>query len=131
VSSLDEVLSAFERVKRVLVATASADGQPHIMVAGDFALATEGRVVVTEWFCPATMDNLAENPAIAMVIWDRAADEGYQVIGRLDRLTERAIVDGYLPGEEALEVPQVERDLWIRVDQVLSFTEGPHTDRPE
>jgi predicted pyridoxine 5'-phosphate oxidase superfamily flavin-nucleotide-binding protein len=130
-SRLDEVLNVFERAQRVLVATASAEGEPHIAVASNFALATEGQVVVTEWFCPTTVANLAENPEIAVVIWDPTADVGYQIVGRLDRLTERAVADGYLPGEEALDIPQVDRDLWIRVEKILSFTEGPHTDRPE
>jgi hypothetical protein len=131
VNDLSKALSLYERVGRVFVATASAEGKPHIAVAGKLALATRDQVVVTEWFCPTTMANLAESPRIALVIWDGPSDVGYQITGELEQIIERAVANGYLPGEEERAVPQVERDLWIRVEEMLPFTEGPHTDQPE
>lgn len=130
-SPLDRALSLFDQVGRVLVATANAGGQPHLAVAGKFALGTEGQVIVTEWFCPTTVSNLGQNGQVALVIWDRTRDIGFQITGWVTEVAERAVVNGYLPGEEEMPIPQAERELWITVDQVLSFTEAPHTDEPE
>jgi predicted pyridoxine 5'-phosphate oxidase superfamily flavin-nucleotide-binding protein len=128
---LGKAVSLYQRVERVLVATANAEGQPHIAVAGKLALEAGGQMVVTEWFCPTTMANVGENRAIALVVWDRLSDVGYQIIGQVERVDESAFADGYLPGEEVQPIPQVQRELWIKVHRMLAFTEGPHTDQSE
>lgn len=128
---LDEAVALAKAVGYVFVATASADGVPHLASAGDLTFSGEGEIVVAEWFCPGTMANLQENEAIAVVAWDAQADRGHQLAGRVAEIRERSVIDGYVPevGEEAR--PQVERELVIQVDQVLHFSQGPHSDVPE
>ena len=118
-------------VGHVFVATASSDGLPHLAAAGSMSLDDAGLVRVSEWFCPGTMANLAENRRVALVAWDREADRGYQLLGRVAEVEELAFVDGYAArmGDEA--APQVERKLVIEVERVLDFSQGPHSDRPE
>lgn len=126
----DAVALAAE-VGHVFVATASSDGLPHLAAAGSMSLDDAGLVRVSEWFCPGTMANLAENRRVALVAWDRESDRGYQLLGRVAEVEELAVVDGYA-GRAADEIPpQVERELVIDVERVLDFSQGPHSDRPE
>ncbi len=124
--SLREAVALGERVGFVFLVTSSDDGIPHLAVAGRISGPGGARVVAKEWFCPITMANVRENPAVAMVVWDRTDDTGYQMVGRVVDVRDLAMVDGYAPGQEP--VPQVERELVIRVADVLRFRQGPHSD---
>jgi hypothetical protein len=66
-----------------------------------------------------------------VLAWDAQEDRGDQLVGQVEEVRERAVVDGHVPelGEETL--PQVERELVIRVDEVLPFRQGPHSDVPK
>ncbi len=116
----------------VFVATADAKGWPHVAAAGRMALAPEKHVVVTEWFCPGTMANLQANPRLSLVVWDSAADVGYQLIGELEEIKDLGVLDGYAPQVEGkAPVPQVERQLIVHIDRVIEFKRAPHTDVEE
>ncbi|MGE5310631.1 MAG: hypothetical protein ACM3MN_02715 [Nitrospirota bacterium] len=60
---LKQALALAETVKTVLVATADSDGCPHVAAAGKIEALPDGRVAVSEWFCPGTVSNLEKNPA--------------------------------------------------------------------
>jgi hypothetical protein len=128
---LANVLDLAEKVPRTYVATADRAGLPHLASGRGFALTSGGRVLLTEWFCPKTLENLEQNPRVALVVWDPEADTGYQLLGEVERIRDLSILDGYLPqAEERRRVPQVERELLIRVERVLIFSEAPHQDAP-
>jgi hypothetical protein len=56
---------------------------------------------------------------------------GYQLVGEVERMQELSMLNGYHPAEEGRPVPQVERELLVRIRQVLRFTRAPHEDLPE
>lgn len=128
---LEEAVALAKEVGHVFVATANADGLPHIATAGAISLKGTDRVGVTEWFCPGTMANLEDSERIALVVWDPETDSGYQLLGRVTEVKEQAVMDGYLPEAEEQALPQVERELGIRVEEILYFSQGPHSDEPE
>lgn len=128
---LEEATALAEEVGRVFIATAAADGLPHVATAGSISLEGVGRVAVSEWFCPGTMANLEDNSHIALVAWDPEADKGYQLLGRVVEIRDRAVMDGYAPETDEQALPQVERELEVRVEQTLHFSQGPHSDEPE
>ena len=116
----------------VFVATADPKGWPHVAAGGRLALTPEKHVVVTEWFCPGTMANLQANPRLSLVVWDSAADVGYQLIGELEEIKDLGVLDGYAPQIEGkTPVPQVERQLLVHIDRVIEFKHAPHTDVEE
>lgn len=115
----------------VFLATADAEGMPHIAAAGRLEAAGES-VTVTEWFCPDTVANLQSNDRVTVVVWDEKADRGYQLPGRLEQVKGVGIMDGYAPGAESTPpLPQVEEELRIRVEKILDFRLGPHSDADE
>ncbi len=130
--AIQKALELADKLQHVFVATADAKGLPHVAIAGKLKLESNGRVAVTAWFCPGTVDNLQHNHRIALVVWDAIEDTGYQLVGEVLRMEELAFLDGYAPGIEGpTPSPQVERQLIIRVDMVLAFSHAPHSDVEE
>jgi hypothetical protein len=128
---LNEIIRLGTKTGYALVATAGLDGQPHVASARRIAALPEGRVRVTEWFCPGTMANLQNNRQVSLVVWDSGTDTGYQVLGEVEEIRDLAMLDGIAPGQAPLPpVPQVERELILRVRQILDFRQAPHTDEP-
>jgi hypothetical protein len=129
---LKKAVALAEKVRHVFVATADAAGLPHVASAGKLTYAPGGRVVLADWFCPGTVMNLQQNPQIAIVAWDTATDVGYQLLGEVERVRELGIMDGYVAGEEDKPpLPQVERELLVRVDKIIAFSHAPHSDVEE
>ncbi len=121
-----------ERIGHLFVASADGKGQPHVAAAGKIAPAQAGHVAVEAWFCPGTVLNLQENKRIALVVWDAAADAGYQIIGKVEKIKEMAMLDGFSREVEAEHpLPQVERQLLVRVGKIFGFTHAPHSDEEE
>ena len=112
------------------VATVSADGVPHLTVASKLDFDPADDLVVTEWFCPETMENLnAGNRQVSVVAWDPAKNNGFQLTGLLKEEEDLEVLDGLPSGLAAEEnIPQVRRSLKVRVDRILEFKSGPHSD---
>jgi hypothetical protein len=115
---------------RLLIASADRENRPHIAAAGHIEMAAADRITLSSWFCPATISNVAVNPQVAVVIWDIVSDSGHQFLGRVEAVQELEFLDGYLP-EQDVELPQVERQLVIAVDEIIEFSRGAHSDREE
>lgn len=119
-----------ERTGLALLATADERGMPHLTAAGRLEALSRERVAVSEWFCPRTIENLAVNPKVSLIVWETENDTGYQLLGRSEGVEVVAMVDGTPPPEELQEpLPQVQRRVTVRVEQVLEFKRGAHNDR--
>jgi len=117
---------------RILVATSDAGGTPHLAAAGGLELLPDGRLGITAWFCPGTLENLGRNRGISLTVWDPVRDRGHQILGEAERVEELAVLDGYAPGREDFgTIPQVERMIVVRPQRALVFTRAPHSDREE
>jgi len=129
---LDQAVALVQKLRHVFVATTDGKGLPHIAAAGKLALNPEGRVTVAAWFCPMTVANLQKNRRVSLVVWDPQVDMGYQLLGETERVEEIAMMDGYLPGPASRPpLPQVERQLVVRVDKIIDFKHAPHSDVEE
>ena len=121
-----------QKLGHVFVATADSKGLPHVAAAGRLSLGTDGLLTVAAWFCPGTVVNLEHNTKISLVVWDAAADTGYQLLGNVEKVEETAMLDGYVPEMESTgPSPQVERQLFVKVDKVIGFSHAPHSDLEE
>ena len=130
--TLNQAVILAQRLQHVFVATTDAKGLPHVAAAGKLALTPEGRVAVAAWFCPATVANLKKNRRVSLVIWDPKVDTGYQLLGETEKVEEIAMMNGYVPGAGSRHpLPQVERQLLVRVDKIIGFKHAPHSDVEE
>lgn len=130
---IKKAIELYEKVGYVFLASASVGGLPHLACAKKMRLDTDGKVCVTEWFCPGTVENLNENPRVTVVIWDTVNDTGYQLVGVSQGVKEMEYLDGYV-SELTSDVvkrgiiPEVEREITIKVNEVLEFKQAPHSD---
>ena len=126
---LQQAVDLAKKVGRVMLATSDSQGRPHMAAASKLELAEDNCVTVTEWFCPGTVANLAENKYVSIIVWDESCDSGYQMLGRLETIQDLGILDGYTQEEDTgPAIPQVQRQLLIQVDNIIDFRLGPHSD---
>ena len=116
-----------ESVRHLFVATVNEQGTPHLATAERITLEDRDRVAVTAWFCPQTAENVQSNPAVSVAVWDSDRDLGFQLVGKVERVVDLAMLDGFIPEETAVS-PQIERKLVIRVLHILNFSHAPHSD---
>lgn len=119
-----------EQVEHAFVATCDAQGNPHLAAGRGVSVVAPNRLVFESWFCLTTLKNLAENQRLSVVIADPVSGNGFQFLGRVERKTDTAVLDGYVPDLEPSGLPQVQWRLEIRVESVMAFTADAHSDRP-
>ncbi len=125
---LESAVTLAQKVGYVFIATADSQGMPHVTAAAQIA-SFDGGVAVTEWFCPGTVANLQRNKCVSIVIWAKDLDSGYQLIGRVAGVEDVGVLDGYSPAHEGKHpLPQVEKRLLVKVEKILDFCLGPHSD---
>lgn len=130
--TLHQAVDLAQKLQHVFVATTDGKGLPHMAAAGKLALTPEGRVAVAAWFCPTTVANLQKNRRVSLVIWDPKVDNGYQLLGETEKVEDIAMMNGYAPGVDSQPpLPQVERQLLVRVDRIIDFKHAPHSDVEE
>lgn len=126
--SLAKMVQLAGKVRHLLVATADEQGTPHLATAQHITLEDWDLLTVTAWFCPQTAKNVQSNPAVALVVWDRERDQGFQLIGEVEQVVEVTMPNGYIPGETVV-YPQIERKLMVRARRILSFGQAGHADK--
>jgi len=112
----------------VFIATVNGEGIPHLAASKKLSFDSDNNVVLTEWFCPGTMENLTGgNSHLAIAVWDSRKDKGYQLIGKAKKEEDLAYLDGYdLKRKD--DVPQIQRKIIVEVEKILDFKLRPHTD---
>jgi hypothetical protein len=129
---LEKVVRLAKDLGYVLIATADRLGMPHIAAAGKMEFIDGQNVAIKEWFCPGTVANLDVNKCISIVAWHRHPDSGYQMLGTVTKILDVAVLDGYAPElEGAHPIPQVEKELLVKVEKIIEFKLAPHTDLEE
>jgi len=130
--AIEQAVDLGRKLRHVFVATADSSGLPHMAAASSIAAVSDRKISIAEWFCPGTLENLDQNRRVAVVVWDAAADQGYQLLGEVEAVEDQAVMNGYAPEMKSRQpMPQVEWRLVFRVDKVLDFTHAPHSDVEE
>ena len=129
---IKEAVILGKKLGHVFLTTADDNGLPHLTVATKIRITPKGQLSITGWFCPGTIANLENNPAIGVTVWDEKNDIGYQMLGKKEKVREIAILDGYdAKLEKKAPLPQIERDVVINIEKVLEFKQAPHSDLEE
>ena len=60
------------------------------------------------------------------------AQSQFSQLGQVEAVNETGVLDGYDPEiESVVTIPQVRRELLVRVDKIIRFSQGPHSDLEE
>ena len=125
----DAIRKFIEKSDYAFVASADETGAPHLAAGTGPNCPDDRHLAFKAWFCQKTLRNAALNSRLAVAIIDRLGN-GYQFTGTVVKLNDIAFLDGIAPGKEAPGTPQVQSILKIRVDEIMEFSVGVHTDLP-
>lgn len=112
------------------VASATLQGVPHLAAGENLKVEGSDRIVFESWCCPETLRNVKGNPKVSVSVTTPDGRNGYQFLGVVEKVTDTAILDGFVPGLEVPGMPQVASRLEVRVGAILTFSVGVHTDKP-
>jgi len=119
-----------ESLSYVFVATADSSGQLHMAIGKQVIISGDSLLIFENWFCPATLQNIGCNTHVSVVAVLPDTGKGYQMLGSVKRSADPAILDGYDPAVDMPERSQVLTRFIVKVEKILEFTSGIHTDIP-
>lgn len=126
---LERAIELGKRVEHFFMSLVGADGFPYVNSARQIEQVAENQFAIEEWICPLTVKQLSENPKMAVLIWDPAADDGYEILGEVLMFESQAFVNGFAPEvEEDAYLPQVKRKLIIRAEKITAFSHALRCD---
>ncbi|HDQ08016.1 MAG TPA: pyridoxamine 5-phosphate oxidase [Methanoculleus sp.] len=88
VALTDEMIAAFETIKAFPVATASKEGWPNVVPIGFVELVDKETIWIADNFMKKTLDNIRENPKIAIYVWGPETKGCYQIKGDVELKTK-------------------------------------------
>lgn len=112
------------------VASTDADGRPHMALGSDIKVLDDEHLMFENWFCQTTLRNVAQNRQVAVAVMAHGTASGYQFIGSVVHGFDVALLDGYTPGTVPVSDLQTLTRLVVRVEEVLAFCTGIHSDLP-
>lgn len=117
------------RVEHFFIALVGTDGFPYVNSARQIEQVADNQLAIEEWICPLTVTQIKENPKMAVLIWDPAADNGYEILGEVLMFESREFLNGFAPEvEERGYLPQVKRKLIIRAEKITAFSHALRCD---
>jgi hypothetical protein len=126
----DNIKRFIENAKYGIVASSDSLGRPHLAAGSELRVPDPEHLALEAWFCVTTLQNVATNPRVAVIVTDPVSCSGYQLLGRVESSQAIAMIDGFAPEAEVPGTPQVDTRLEVRIDTVMAFSAGIHSDLP-
>jgi len=127
--TLERAVALGKKLEHFFVAFVGTGGFPYVNSARRIEPVAENQFAVEEWICPLTVKHLSEKPKMAVLIWDPASDEGYEILGEVLMFESQAYLNGYAPEvEENAYRPQVQRKLIVRAEKITAFSHALRCD---
>ena len=126
---LERAIELGKRVEHFFIALVGADAFPYVNSARRIEHVGGNQFAIEEWICPLTVQHLSENPKMAVLIWDPAFDDGYEILGEVLVFEGQAFLNGFAPEVEGdAYLPQVKRKLIIRAEKITAFSHALRCD---
>lgn len=91
----EEAKKMIKEIIPALVATASKEGKPNVSPKGSFRVLDDEHVAFAEMASPNTIDNLKENPQVAVLVFDPDTWGGCRISGKAEILESGDLVDSF------------------------------------
>ena len=82
---LRERTEDIDETERVVIAESARPGEPHVNVAREVRALGNGRVEVSGRFARDVYEGARRRARIAVIVWSGRTQEGYQVLGNVER----------------------------------------------
>lgn len=120
---LERAIELGKRLGHFFLALVGSDGFPYVTFARKIEQVSETQLAVEEWLCPLTVKHLSENSKMAVLIWDPASNDGYEILGEVLMFESLAFLNGFAPEvDEDAYPPQVKRRLIVRAKKITALS---------
>jgi len=125
----EEMKSAIERAKVVVIATINEAGEPNVVPIAYKKVLSENELLLMSIFMRKTEENIKMNPKVAVSVWYTDSSDnskGYQFKGKAGIETSGKIFDEGAKMVKATEPELIPKSaVIINVDSIYSITPGP------
>ena len=121
-------LQEFLRGKQGWVATAARDGTPNVSIKGSLRLLDDEHLVFADLFSLKTRKNLAENPRVAIMVYEDASRRGYMFKGTAELIATGPLYDQTVQGMKKA-MPQLPAPAYVvkvSVESIYDQSAGPN-----
>ena len=127
-----------ERMKEIfakqgifVLGTADLNGVPNVVPVGAVKILDDETILVSDQYFLKTLNNLRENPKVAISFWETGTGEGYQIKGDATIQTEGKIYDAAAEWirafSEKIGHPLKSKGaIVIKITAIYSVTPGPN-----
>lgn len=108
------------------LATASKDGDPHVIPVGFGKVLSDEEILLVDVFMKKSLENIETNPRVAVSIWDMDTLKGYEFKGQARVETSGAVFEE--SGQMVKNLfPQLEAKgaVIVRVESIFLRSAGP------
>ena len=122
----DEMKDIASRTKGFALATATKDGDPHVIPVGFGKVLSDDEVLLVDVFMKKTLDNIKANPKVAVSVWDYDGLKGYEFKGNARIETSgNAFEDGVKMVKSVFPQFDAKAAVVVQVDSIYDVTPGP------
>ena len=131
-ASLNERMKEiFAKQGTFVLGTADLNGIPNVVPVGAAKILDDETILVSDQYFLKTLNNLKENPRVAISFWETDTGEGYQIKGDAEILTEGRIYEKTAEwvrkhGEEIGHPLKSKGAIVIKITAIYSVTPGPN-----
>jgi predicted pyridoxine 5'-phosphate oxidase superfamily flavin-nucleotide-binding protein len=110
--------------------TADSNGVPNVVPVGAVRILDDETLLVSDQYFNKTLNNLKENPKVAISFWERAEGEGYQIKGEASIHTQGKIYEDTAEwirkrSEEIGRPIKSKGAIVIKITAIYSVSPGP------
>ncbi len=122
----DEMKDIASRTKGFALATATKDGDPHVIPVGFGKVLSDDEVMLVDVFMKKTLQIIEANPKVAVSIWDYDGLKGYEFKGNARIETSGdAFEDGVKMVKSIFPQFDAKAAVIVKVDSIYITTPGP------
>jgi predicted pyridoxine 5'-phosphate oxidase superfamily flavin-nucleotide-binding protein len=122
----DQMKDIASRAKGFALATATKDGDPHVIPVGFGKVLSDDEVLLVNVFMKKALENIAANPNVAVSVWDYDGLKGYEFkgIARIET-SGNTFEDSVKMVKSVFPQFDAKAAVVVKVDSIYDVTPGP------
>jgi predicted pyridoxine 5'-phosphate oxidase superfamily flavin-nucleotide-binding protein len=122
----DEMKGIAAKTKGFSLATATKDGDPHVIPVGFGKVLSDDEILLVDVFMKKALENVKANPKVAVSVWDYDSIKGYEFKGNARIETSgKAFEEGVKMVKSVFPQFDAKAAIVVKVDSIYDVSAGP------
>jgi predicted pyridoxine 5'-phosphate oxidase superfamily flavin-nucleotide-binding protein len=122
----DEMKGIAAKTKGFSLATATKDGDPHVIPVGFGKVLSDDEILLVDVFMKKALENIKANPKVAVSVWDYDSIKGYEFKGNARIETSgKAFEEGVKMVKSVFPQFDAKAAVVVKVDSIYDVSAGP------